>query len=202
MLNLFGEECKPCPRCGAATAIGNGERFCTNSGMTEDHSDGCSWSEPYYDSALDTSRHIDQVRKFINEVVGELEIRGLEHDESKLSHPEKKIFDEYTPKLAGITYGSDEYKAMMKEMKPAIEHHNAVNRHHPEHFKLGITGMNLIDLMEMICDWKAATMRHNDGDIARSLKINAERFGMNDQLRNILENTIEYMEWRPLKTEV
>jgi hypothetical protein len=149
-----------------------------------------------YDSTEDTKKHIDQVRAFIGDVVNELDVRAIEHDESKLSFPEKEIFDQMTPRLSGVTYGSDEYRAMMKEMQPAIEHHNAVNRHHPEHFKLGIYGMNLIDLVEMICDWKAATLRHNDGDISRSLKINADRFGMSRQLVSILENTIEYMEWK------
>ena len=32
-----------------------------------------------------------------------------------------------------LTYGSDEYKACLTEMKPALDHHYAANRHHPEH---------------------------------------------------------------------
>jgi len=40
-----------------------------------------------------------------------------------------------TPKLAGSTYGSEEYKAFLGQMKPALDHHYAVNDHHPEHFR-------------------------------------------------------------------
>jgi len=44
-------------------------------------------------------------------------------------------------------------------MKPALEHHYALYRHHPEHFQNGIDDMNLIDLVEMFADWKASSER-------------------------------------------
>ena len=50
--------------------------------------------------------------------------------------------------------------------------------------------MTLVDLVEMLCDWAAATERHADGDIIKSLEINGERFGMTEQLATILENTV------------
>jgi hypothetical protein len=74
-------------------------------------------------------------------------------------------------------------------MKPALDHHYAQNRHHPEHHASGIAGMTLLDLIEMLCDWKAATERHEDGDMARSIQQNQERFGYSDELRLVLENT-------------
>ncbi len=81
----------------------------------------------------------------------------------------------------------------MAEMKPAIDHHNSANRHHPEHFEGGIHEMNLIDLLEMMCDWKAATLRHNDGDIMKSIEINQKRFGYSDELAAILRNTANWL---------
>jgi hypothetical protein len=57
----------------------------------------------------------------------------------------------------------------------------------------GINGMTLIDLIEMLCDWKAAGLRHADGDIFRSIEINKERFGISEQLTQILENTAEFL---------
>lgn len=56
-------------------------------------------------------------------------------------------------------------------------------------------GMTLVDLIEMLADWKAATERHEDGDLARSLVIQQERFGISDQLARILENTAVHFEW-------
>ncbi len=55
--------------------------------------------------------------------------------------------------------------------------------------------MSLVDLVEMLADWRAATERHDDGDMARSLKIQKERFGISDQLAQILENTVEELGW-------
>jgi hypothetical protein len=49
--------------------------------------------------------------------------------------------------------------------------------------------MTLVDLMEMFCDWKASTLRHNDGNLLTSIDINAERFQIDDQLKQILINT-------------
>ena len=116
------------------------------------------------------------------------------HDRSKLESPEAEVFEVMTEKLKGSTYGSPEYTAMLAEMKPALDHHYAHNRHHPEYHKDGIKGMNLIDLMEMVCDWKAATLRHADGDIEKSLEINQKRFGYSDELRQIFINTIKELE--------
>jgi hypothetical protein len=53
-----------------------------------------------------------------------------------------------------------------------------------------VDGMNLLDLVEMFCDWKAATMRHADGDISRSITQNTERFSLSPQLAQIFQNTV------------
>ena len=147
--------------------------------------------EKPYDSREDTSRHIARVQQLLSHVQEELRARGEAHDHSKLVAPEKEVFDVVTPLLKGLTYGSDEYKASLADMKPALDHHYAENRHHPEHFENGIDDMTLVDLIEMLCDWKAATERHANGDIFKSLLHNAERFGISEQLAKVLENTVK-----------
>jgi len=148
-----------------------------------------------YDSAYDNMNHVDEVRNKIRQVVVDLEERAIVHDASKFEKPEKPIFDEFTPKLKDSTYGSDEYKQFLADMKPALDHHYAVNDHHPEHFQFGIKDMNLVQLIEMLCDWKAASMRHDDGDLGKSIEINADRFGYDKGLTAILWNTANYFGW-------
>ena len=148
-----------------------------------------------YDSRPDTLAHIETVRRYIASVVKCLENRAADHDASKLADPEKAAFDEYTPKLKGSTYGSDEYKGFLAAMKPALDRHYARNRHHPEHHPGGVREMSLIDLLEMLCDWKAATERHADGNLAKSIEINQKRFGYSDELRSILTGTAKAMGW-------
>jgi hypothetical protein len=144
-----------------------------------------------YDSTEDTKNHQKAVRHFMSVAIMNLAERRESHDASKLKSPEKEMYDKYTPLLRDSTYGSDEYKAMLKEMGPALQHHYENNSHHPEHFEDGINGMSLLDLLEMFCDWQAACLRHGDGDITKSLEINKERFGMSDQLSQIFWNTLE-----------
>lgn len=147
-----------------------------------------------YSSKDETQEHINNVRHLVNTIVVELRKRAANHDQSKLESPEVEIFDKFTPKLKDSTYGSDEYKGFLKEMGPALDHHYAFNRHHPEHFPKGVEEMNLIDLIEMFCDWKAATLRHDDGDILKSININRKRFKMSEQLVSIFQNSIKLFE--------
>jgi len=149
-----------------------------------------------YDSTEDTKKHAQRVMSILNEVVESLGTRALVHDRSKLEDPEKAIFDEFTPKLRDTTYGGEEYKGFLVEMKVALDHHYRENRHHPEHFgDNGITEMSLIDLLEMLADWKAAGERHADGSMAKSLVAQEKRFHISPELMKILWNTVRELGW-------
>ena len=147
-----------------------------------------------YDSKEDTENHIKCVGQYLIKCIIELDRKAQNHDYDKLhDETEKAMFDEYTPKLKHCTYGSEEYKSYLAGLRPALNIHYANNRHHPEHFPEGIRGMNLLDLVEMMCDWKASTERHEDGDIYRSIEINQSRFGYSDDLKSILKNTADFL---------
>ena len=141
----------------------------------------------------ETMKHIREVDKSIHMIVLHLLLKAEKHDESKFSEEELPIFKKYTPLLKDTTYGSKIYRKYLEEMKPALDHHYKVNDHHPEHHKQGIKGMNLLDIVEMLCDWYSATKRHADGDIIKSIKLNQKRFGFSDELRDILLNTVNYL---------
>lgn len=141
-----------------------------------------------------TMRHIERVRNLLNICCADLQRRGEMHDQSKLEHPEVGLFTKFTPILAGLTFGSAEYDEAKRQLGPALEHHYANNRHHPEHFKDGIRDMNLLDLIEMFVDWKAASERHNNGNLRKSIEHNGKRFNMTPELIQIFENTVELLE--------
>lgn len=146
----------------------------------------------------ETRRHIKTVQRIMTSVVLDLIMRSNSHDESKLHNPEFDIFKRYTPALRGMTYGSKEYKACLDLMSPALESHYEKNSHHPDHFENGIRDMTLLDLIEMLCDWYAATKRHDDGDIDKSISMNSQRFGYSDELKDIFKNTAELFKSRDL----
>ena len=140
---------------------------------------------------LETIKHIHKVRALLCLMIQELDSRARLHDLSKLESPEAEIFGQYTPELAKVEYDSPEYKDLLKKVQVAIDHHYAKNRHHPENHLNGINDMTLIDLVELLCDWKAATERNKNGNIKTSIEKNTKRYGMSEQLAKIMQNTVK-----------
>ena len=99
-------------------------------------------------------------------------------------------------KIMQAAHGGTEYKGLHFESYLLAEYRRSM-----------IRGMSLLDLLEMLIDWKAASERvksvrppmpaapghapapEYDSDIIRSIRLNQERFGYGDELREILENT-------------
>lgn len=90
---------------------------------------------PELEAKVQTYQHIDKIRELLRVFASELLARGETHDRSKLAPEESRVFAEYTPKLKTSTYMSEEYKSFLAGMKPALDHHYANNRHHPEFFE-------------------------------------------------------------------
>lgn len=145
-----------------------------------------------YDCTEDIREHAKQVKCFIDDIRSQLQSRADSHDFSKTQPPEKAIFDEYTPKLKELEYGSDEYKVALTAMGEGLQHHYKSNRHHPEHFENGVDDMTLTDLIEMVCDWCAACSAKN---IPVQLDKQAERFSIAPQLIQIISNTLRDMDY-------
>lgn len=118
-----------------------------------------------------------------------LKARAAVHDLSKFHDPEADTFKNYTPKLKTLTYGSAEYGYALAAMGPGLKHHYAVNSHHPEHYPDGVNEMSFPDIIEMFCDWVAAT-RKNRGVL--DISFQSRRFGIREEMELVLENTLEY----------
>ena len=150
-----------------------------------------------YDSKQDTLQHKDNVAKAMQEIVDVLTLRSIHHDDSKLEPFEKKYFDKYSQKLKAMVFGSKEYKASLQELDVAIKHHYLNNRHHPEHYKNGVEGMGIFDLLELLADWKAASLRTKDGSFRQSFDVCCKRFKIEGQKQEMLRMTAEEMGWLP-----
>lgn len=146
--------------------------------------------ESTYNSAKDTRLHKDNVFNVIMLLaIPELFERAEYHDDSKLKPPEKEVYDEFIPKLRTAKYGTPEYEKIRDDMRKAGgDHHNKVNRHHPEYFPNGINGMTLNDFNEMVYDWFAASLR-SDTTFIEGLDRNIEKYGIPPMMKNIIINT-------------
>ena len=141
-----------------------------------------------------TAKHIRRVGTLLAEFTWEITTRAIHHDMSKWTEKEWPLFEVATPKLASLTYGSEEYKEALESIAPALAHHYANNPHHPEHTG-DIRNMSLVDLLEMLADWKAAGERHENGSMAASLKTNKERFSIPHDVHVLLVNTALDRAW-------
>lgn len=139
-----------------------------------------------------TLSHIRRVQELLHRAVKKLLDRSRTHDDTKLEEPEFSGFAPNISSLSSTTYESEDYKRLREEkLQDTLEHHYGAHRHHPEHHEDGIEGMTLIDIVEMLVDWKAASERHEDGDIYTSIDKNQKRFGYSDETKQILINTAD-----------
>lgn len=145
-------------------------------------------------SKLYSVEHARKVTFYLSEVAEALTERGEVHDISKTEEPELSMFSIWGPRLAQLEYGTKEYGEALEKMGEALQHHYRNNRHHPEAHERGVDGMTLVDLVEMVCDWRAACQRTKNGDFFVSLAHNAKRFNISPQLVNIIANTAR--EWK------
>ncbi len=143
-----------------------------------------------------TAQHISRVQALLGEMTTELTLRGLYHDASKFSEVEAGPLQEMQDLIereGPAPYGSEEHKRRTALLGPMLDHHYANNSHHPEHYLHGVAGMNLMDVVEMLCDWKAASER--GGESVINLTYSAEKYGIEPMLLSILKRTCQHKGW-------
>jgi len=133
-------------------------------------------------------QHNHDVGVLMLRFVQQLIDRAQVHDATKLEEPEFSQHKEYTDQAQGVKFGSEEYNKLRQKFQLIHEYHFDRHRHHPEHFPNGINDMNLVDLIEMMCDWKAASVWYK-GDMQSSLKVQRKRLKISPQLMQIIKNT-------------
>lgn len=142
---------------------------------------------------LRVAEHINLVQVEMSTAIANLANRMAVHDQSKYSDSEIDLIVN-KEKLDNTLYGTPEYQAELDKIKGAVDVHYRVNSHHPQHFVNGTLGMSLFDLIEMLCDWRAAA-KSNGTPIEVSLSESFKRFGIDDSLQKIIINTYIEMKW-------
>ena len=140
-------------------------------------------------------KHKKSVRKKLMFIASEITKRAVSHDDSKLQTPELEwlIQMDKEPKYQ---YGTPEYFDKMRRWEKFFKHHYKNNRHHPDHFSNGVSDMTIVDLCEYVSDIISYYDElHPEGAI-KTIAAQAERFKLDDQLVQILKNTLlEYFTW-------
>ena len=124
------------------------------------------------------------ITRFVFQIIG----KGLVHDLSKFHKDEFFKLSKVYPELFNVKYGTKEYEQLLKDLKLPLLHHYKCNRHHLEYFSNNIRGMNLLDLIELYCDWLSSIRKNKNGDIFKSINYNVRRFKISNDLKAILTN--------------
>lgn len=144
------------------------------------------------DSTQSTQKHIARVQELLGDFAERIRERGRLHDASKFSPEERGPLDEMAKLIereGNAPFGSDEYKRRTELLGPMLKHHYENNSHHPEHYTDGVSGMDLLDLVEMFFDWKAASERGEES--AMNVTAACARFNIDPMLASIFRNTAD-----------
>lgn len=134
--------------------------------------------------------HQKEVSRLINLIIEELLKRSISHDISKIENSVE--FEGFSNLINMPAYGSKEYEKILKENEHVIKEHYLKNRHHPQHFKTGYTEMNIVDIIEMLCDWTASKNAYSKNvSTDENLEYNKKRFNMSDDIIKIFKNSIK-----------
>lgn len=136
--------------------------------------------------------HMKNIQDLIFIINRKLNSLAEKHDLDKLQEPIATIYSEIIPRYTNLVYGTEEFESYLETLNKATNHYNK-NEHHPEHFKNGINGMNLLNIIEMFCDWYSASIR-DGGNIYKSISVNKKRFDISNQLEDIFLNTANFLE--------
>jgi len=147
------------------------------------------------DVLCDTILHVSEIQEALEEMSSELRKRGLAHDRTKFQELEFDAFTSTRLRFKKVDYGTPEYKALVDEIKPVVDHHYANNRHHPNYHEHGINSMTLIDIAEMLADWKVAARRSPNNKFKDTLEFAFNKHGISKQLGQIIKNTLKELNW-------
>lgn len=140
--------------------------------------------------------HCRYVRRGMKRIEQALADRADKHDDSKLFADEFGGFSRINSAARQFPYGSEEYRAGLRQEQPTIDLHYSRNSHHPEHGKIlgemaekerGLPddatywaahkSMTWLDIIEMVCDWRGAYLGYgSQGTWADNIQRQHERY--------------------------
>jgi hypothetical protein len=171
----------------------------TRAGVAAIPQDGATVPSDAFGLLRSYSRHRDFVRLALLFVIQDIERRSLTHDASKMLDDEFAGFARINAIARVHKFGSEEYKASMRQERATIDLHFSRNSHHPERPKLlgeaaetarGLPDdftywaardgarMTFLDVIEMVCDWWGARKGYGDSRTwAESVELNFKAKG-------------------------
>lgn len=139
---------------------------------------------------LETKKHIEQVQQCLKDICSKLQLRSYDHDMSRYRRPGSLKFREVYSELKE-TEGNDEiHLSILEKLRILREKYFKTCRYCPESHDNNVSEMNLVDLLELLSDWKA-----DSSDLKKTIIENQKKYKYTDELMNVLLNTAKYLGW-------
>jgi len=139
--------------------------------------------------------HRAHVAARLGQIIARLRERAELHDLTKIQPEEFDVFVETHEEFAKARFGTPEYAAVEEKGRKAVQHHYKHNPHHVKHHENGWEDMNLIDLLEMLADWKAASRRNPGKWWGERFSKALDRGHFPEPVRKLLRNTVLDLGW-------
>ena len=152
-----------------------------------------------------TNHHIELVKNNIylfqesekyNDIFDELTLRAANHDKSKFSEPELTpyIWLTWNYHCAWNNIPFELPIGMDQKIRDAKIHHFSNNRHHPE-WHLDPNEMTIVDLIEMVCNWKAVGQEFGEKSLVDYAdRVLGKRFNFSQKKINLIWDLIHKMD--------
>lgn len=152
-----------------------------------------------------TNNHIELVQNNIylwqeneeyNNIFHELTLRAANHDQSKFSEPELTpyIWLNWNYHCTTNNIPFELPRGMDQKIRDAKFHHVYNNRHHPE-WHLDPNEMTIVDLIEMVCDWKAVGQEFGEKSlVGYADRVLGKRFNFSQKKINLIWDLIHKMD--------
>lgn len=138
-------------------------------------------------------RNINDALKIVSD---EIINKASLHDMDKLDNKEiYDVYKEHFKTLKSIPFGTDEYKKyQISYMEYAQRLHAQNNRHHFYDFRNTMNDINLLDFIEAVVDIYVSQKQY-EGYNSEKYLLSLERRGILDMsLRDLISNTIQFIE--------
>jgi len=147
------------------------------------------------DFLCDTIVHVSEVAENLEICASNLRQRGHAHDRTKFQPMEFDAFVSTREKLKRAKFGAPEQQECVDTIRQAVDHHHANNQHHVQYYSDGIKDMSLLDILEMICDWRAATRRNSESRFKGFLEVAIKKYNISPELEKIIQTTLKELGW-------
>lgn len=144
-------------------------------------------------------KHCSLVKQSLMKITQNLNERAEVHDRSKMDDDEFEGFCWFNRMNPDLEYGSNEYKEAFESIKPhtekAIKKHQSRNSHHPEYHGDDVKSMGWLDIIEMVCDWHAASQTYsNTGSFQKSVALCKKKYNFSTEQLWLIDEVAKFLE--------